>query len=149
MKILVATDGSEYSDEALKTVRSRPWPVGSTVRILSAVSFELPPPPAPAWSGVKIGYKEFQEIQRSEAEALVARAKQTIHRDDLTVETAVRMGDPRAAILDEAEEWSADLIIVGSRGLTGLKRWILGSVAQHIVAHAPCSVEVARSKARG
>ena len=64
----------------------------------------------------------------------------------LRVETAVSDGDPRSAIVDAAREWGADLIIVGSHGYTGVKRWLLGSVAQSVVSHAPCSVEVVRQK---
>ena len=48
--------------------------------------------------------------------------------------------------VDEATEWPADLIVLGSHGYTGLKRWLLGSVAQSVVAHASCSVEVVRGK---
>jgi nucleotide-binding universal stress UspA family protein len=56
----------------------------------------------------------------------------------------VREGDARSAILDEADSWGADLIVVGSHGRTGLKRLVLGSVAAAVVAHAHCSVEVVR-----
>jgi nucleotide-binding universal stress UspA family protein len=59
---------------------------------------------------------------------------------------AVRQGDPRTVIIDEAKAWSADLIVVGSHGYTGIKRLLLGSVAQSVVSHAPCSVEVVRPK---
>jgi nucleotide-binding universal stress UspA family protein len=58
----------------------------------------------------------------------------------------VRYGDARSCIVDEAKEWGADLIVVGSHGYTGLKRLLLGSVAQSVVTHAPCSVEVVRGK---
>ncbi|PYT09057.1 MAG: hypothetical protein DMF60_03355 [Acidobacteria bacterium] len=56
----------------------------------------------------------------------------------------VRDGDPRSVIVDEAKDWSANLIVVGSHGYTGVKRWLLGSVAHSVVSHAPCSVEVVR-----
>ena len=52
-----------------------------------------------------------------------------------------------SVIVDEAENWKADLIVVGSHGYTGIKKWLLGSVAQSVVSHAPCSVEVVRSRA--
>jgi nucleotide-binding universal stress UspA family protein len=58
----------------------------------------------------------------------------------------VIFGDPRSVIVDQAEEWSADLIVIGSRGLTSLKRLLLGSVAQSVINHAPCSVAVVRKK---
>jgi nucleotide-binding universal stress UspA family protein len=58
----------------------------------------------------------------------------------------VRHGDPRSVTIDEATEWRADLIVVGSHGYTGIKRLLLGSVAHSVVSHAPCSVEVVRQK---
>jgi nucleotide-binding universal stress UspA family protein len=64
-------------------------------------------------------------------------------------EAAVREGDPRSVIVDEAEEWGADMIVLGSHGYTGLKRLLLGSVAQSVAAHAHCSVEIVRRKAAG
>lgn len=142
-------DASEYSEAALAMVRTRPWPGGTVVRVLSAVVPELPPPPAPAWTGLTIGYKEFLDMKTQEAEALLGRASETLRTatSDMGAETVVRVGDPRKVIVDEAEEWSADLVVVGHRGLTGLTRLIMGSVAQYVVNHAPCSVEVVRAKA--
>jgi len=65
----------------------------------------------------------------------------------ISSETVVRQGDARSVIVDEAMEWSADLIVVGSHGYSGIKRWLLGSVAHSVVAHAPCSVQVVRKRA--
>lgn len=56
------------------------------------------------------------------------------------------MGTPEEAILDEAEKWDADLIVVGSHGFKGLDRFLLGSVSHDVAIHAPCSVEIVRSK---
>ena len=80
------------------------------------------------------------------AEQLTTGLAETLRSSGLTAETVVRDGDPRSVIVDEARDWSADLIVVGSHGYTGVKRWLLGSVAQSVVAHAPCSVEVVRQK---
>jgi nucleotide-binding universal stress UspA family protein len=77
---------------------------------------------------------------------LTNRAAQPLGRAGLSVDTAVRQGDPRTLIVDEAKEWDADLIVMGSHGRTGLTRLLLGSVAQAVVAHAPCSVEVVRKR---
>lgn len=63
-----------------------------------------------------------------------------------TADALVQLGDARIEILRVAEEWNADLIILGSHGRTGVSRWLLGSVAEHVVRHASCSVEVARHK---
>ena len=53
----------------------------------------------------------------------------------------LRVADPRKALLDEAKKMSADCIFAGSRGLSGLKRFLVGSVSTAVAAHAPCSVE--------
>ena len=57
-----------------------------------------------------------------------------------------REGDARSVIVDEAQKWSADLVMLGSHGYTGIKRLLLGSVALLVVSHAPCSVEIVRRK---
>ncbi|MBA3716005.1 MAG: universal stress protein [Pyrinomonadaceae bacterium] len=62
----------------------------------------------------------------------------------VTAEAVVRHGDPRTVIVEEAEHWSADLIVVGARGYTGLAKFLMGSVSQAIVSGAPCSVMVVR-----
>ena len=84
--------------------------------------------------------------QTSDAERLIGRVADAVKTTDMSTETAVREGDPRSAIVDEANEWGADLIVVGSHGRTGVMRWLLGSVAHAIVGHAPCSVEVVRRR---
>jgi nucleotide-binding universal stress UspA family protein len=83
------------------------------------------------------------------AEEITTRAADALKDAGVSTETAVREGDPRSAIVDEADEWGADLIVVGSHGRTGLKRWLLGSVAQAVVGHASCSVEVVRQRKTG
>ena len=61
------------------------------------------------------------------------------------VETYAREGDPADAILDVAEEQNADLIVVGNKGMTGAKRFLLGSVPNKVSHHAPCSVLIIRT----
>jgi nucleotide-binding universal stress UspA family protein len=63
----------------------------------------------------------------------------------LEVEIHAREGDPADAILDVAEEEGADLIVVGNKGMTGAKRFLLGSVPNKVSHHAPCSVMIIRT----
>ena len=70
-------------------------------------------------------------------------------RRRLEVETHAREGDPADAILDVAEEQKADLIVVGNKGMTGAKRFLLGSVPNKISHHAPCSVMIIRTTRSG
>src|SRR5207244_977811 len=89
-----------------------------------------------------------QETKKA-GEQLVASVANSVEKSRVKVETAVREGDPASTIVEQAREWQADLIVVGSHGYTGLKRLVLGSVAQSVVGHAPCSVEVVRRKENG
>ena len=147
MKILLAIDGSESSEAAVRTVAARPWPAGSTVRVLS-VAQPVYPPANPLFPEVAVSeeYKQITERVIAEAQKLTGDVADILGRNKAaTVETAVRQGDARVEIVDEAEGWGADLVILGSRGQTGVKRWLMGSVAEYVVRHAPCSVEVARA----
>lgn len=148
MRILLAIDGSEYSAEAAQAVASRPWPKGTAVRILSAVE-PVAPPAAELWYDAGGSLERARQEMTSQAEQLTAGVAETLRDGGVTAETVVRHGDPRSLIVDEAKEWDADLIVVGSHGYTGLARWLLGSVAQSVVSHAPCSVEVVRRKQAG
>ena len=76
--------------------------------------------------------------RRAEREARAARAS-------TDVETFARQGDAADAILDIAEEQRSDLIVVGNRGMTGAKRFLLGSVPNKVSHHAPCSVLIVRT----
>jgi nucleotide-binding universal stress UspA family protein len=93
---------------------------------------------------------EVQKNQQSRAnrtaEAAASELKQANPR--LAVEAIAVSGDPRDVIVQKASDWNADLIVLGSHGRTGLQRWLLGSVAESVVRHAPCSVQVARAPRR-
>jgi nucleotide-binding universal stress UspA family protein len=144
MKILLAVDGSPHSQDAVDEVARRPWPSKSTIRVLSVIQPYTPP----ATEFVLVGatLEDIRRHQTTDAERLTGRAADALKATNMSTDTAVREGDPRSAIVDEADEWKADLIVVGSHGRTGVKRWLLGSVAGAIVSHAPCSVEVVRRR---
>jgi len=148
MKILLAVDGSQCSDAAVQEVARRPWPENSSVKVLTA--FETPVPPTPEAWALPLTYFEDMDIAlRKQANAVVDRAMNTLKpRLDKTisVETVVAPGSPRVVILDEAEDWGADLIVVGSHGYRAWERFLLGSVSQSVVSHAKCSVQVVRCR---
>lgn len=145
MKILLAVDSSEYSAAAIKEVAKRPWPTRSTVRVLSVVE-PLPPPAAELWYDSRGSLDAARREMRKNSLELSRTSSAKLRRKDLKTESTVRDGHPRTTIVDEARKWRADLIVMGSRGRTGLTRLLLGSVAQYVVSHAPCSVEVVRQK---
>jgi nucleotide-binding universal stress UspA family protein len=146
MKILLAIDGSAPSQDAIEEVARRPWPSPSTLRILSVIQPYTPPATEIVLASATL--EEVRQRQAQDAEQLTRQAREGVSASGLSVETAVREGDPRTAIIDAADEWQADLIVVGSHGRTGLTRLVMGSVAQAVVAHAHCSVEVVRRRTK-
>lgn len=145
MKILLAVDGSSHSDAAVDEVARRPWPEESEVRVVSAAEAAHVPAPIPH-GGVEL-YAEDLKVARDRASGVVestaARLRGAVGAG-LEVTTAVLLGPPARAVLDEAEEWSADLIVLGSHGRGFWGRLLLGSVSQAVAAHARCSVEIVR-----
>jgi nucleotide-binding universal stress UspA family protein len=144
MKILLATDGSKFSEAAIQEVASRINPKGAEVLILQAVeplAFSTPPQMAPGYAPEMAGVREER---LKEAKASVAAATKILQAGGFAVSTRVVEADPRTAILDIAAELGTDLIVVGSHGRRGLKKFLLGSVAESVARHAQCSVLIVR-----
>ena len=144
MRILLAIDGSPCSDAAVEEVARRPWPEGSLVKVLTALEIPLPPTPE-AWA-IPINYFEELDLAlRKQGENIVNSALQKLKSNRTFSADAILVpGPPPPAILDEAESWGADLIVVGSHGYRAWERFLLGSVSHAVVSHARCSVEVVR-----
>ncbi|HEX7175668.1 MAG TPA: universal stress protein [Pyrinomonadaceae bacterium] len=146
MKILLATDGSPCSEVAVAEVASRPWPADTQVRALSI--FEPPAPLVAEPYMVSAGYfEEAGKVIRQQAQEAVERAAATLRggeKGGLQVSTEVLTGSAKRTIVEEAEAWGADLIVVGSHGYKSWERMLLGSVSQAVAAHARCSVEIVR-----
>lgn len=148
MKILLAIDGSSCSDAAVREVARRPWPEGSMVKVLTA--FELPTPPTPEGWAIPANYFEEMDVAlRKQAQGVIDQALQKLKANkSFTTDATLLPGPPRVVIHDEAEDWGADLIVVGSHGYGAWKRFLLGSVSQAVVSHAKCSVEVVRCSSK-
>ena len=143
MRILVAVDDSKFSEAAADAVVSQYPPGRSEVRVvhvLQPIAVSVPPQMAP-------GYTPELAARIKEAESLVERIAQNLRAAGFRVEGQVVKGDVREGVVDTAKEWKADLVILGSHGRTGLRRLLLGSVAEFVARHAPCSVEIVRMEA--
>ena len=147
MKILLAIDGSRCSDTAVEEVTRRPWPAGSSLKVLTV--FEPPVVPTPeTWALPASYYEEMDAALRKQGQNIIDSAMQKLKSNKtLSLSSIIVFGSPRPVILDEAESWGADLIVVGSHGYGTWKRLLLGSVSQAVVSHAKCSVEVVRCQA--
>ena len=140
MKILLATDGSNFSDAAALNITKQFRPQDSEVRVLSVVE----PITTAATPQMSPGYYPELEDQKREARAVVERTAKMLAEAGFKVSTSVATGDAKTVILDEAADWRSDLIVVGSHGRKGLGRFLLGSVSEALARHATCSVEIVR-----
>lgn len=140
MRILLAMDESKSSQQAIEKIAQQFRCEKGEVRILHVLQpISLSAPPQMA-----AGYAPELEALAKPAKDLLARAAKILNDAGFKTETLLREGDVRETILDTAQEWKADLIVMGSHGHRGARRFLLGSVAESVVRHAPCSVEVVR-----
>ena len=136
MRIVMAVDGSEYSEAAVRAVISHMRPESAEMLVLHIVDTRLVSTP-PQWTQATSPFTEARES--------VARAAELLRGAGFTSSTRVVEGEVRSSILDVAAEWPADLIILGSHGRTGLRRFTLGSVAETVARYARCSVMIIRN----
>lgn len=146
MNILLPTDGSEFSIEAARACAEQAANhEDAVVRVISVIETIVPDEPIETSSEY---YQAVEEASREAAEEHVAVARRIILDDprnsDLTVETKTVSGKPGRLIIEECENWPADLVVMGSHGYGFWARTLLGSVSDSVVHHAPCSVLVVR-----
>ena len=143
-RIVVGTDGSETAGEAVRQAIDLAKLTGAQLSIVSAYApiserkVKDEQRDAPADVQYEIGPREDVNIV---LDAAAAEAKE----QGVDVRTHPVEADPADAILNVAEEAKADLIVVGNKGMTGARRYLLGSVPNNVSHHAPCSVIIVRT----
>jgi nucleotide-binding universal stress UspA family protein len=134
MKILLATDGSKFSQAALEMVIKEFSKEQSEIRVLHVVN--------------PIGYFGYPEIgaetEIEQGKDLADRTASILRSAGFSVTAEVLVADPRNGIIDSAERWHADLIVLGSHGRSGMERLLLGSVSEAVLHHARSSVQIVR-----
>ena len=143
--ILVGTDGSDTAKTAVRYAIDLARELGARLQIVSAyepvADQRLREQRAAMPSDMQWTIPPHEDVL-----AMLAEAREDARLAGLTqVETFARQGDAADAILDVAEEREADLIVVGNKGMTGAKRFLLGSVPNKVSHHAPCSVLIVRT----
>ena len=144
-RIVVGTDGSPASEEALRAVAARQWPAQSEVKVVL-----VDDPLAPDFLGKLIPplehvLAEDRREERAWIEEISQRSIDILRSTGTKVTCEVREGDPKRELPKAAEEWGADCIFVGSQGFSNrFERFVLGSVSAAVAARAHCSVEVVR-----
>jgi nucleotide-binding universal stress UspA family protein len=142
--MVVGTDGSDTAKEAVRQATDLAKSLGATIHLVSAYE------PVPEGRLREERQQVPDDLQwmvnpREDVSSTLEQAGDAIKEEGVTVETHAREGDPADAILDVAEEQNADLIVVGNKGMTGAKRFLLGSVPNKVSHHAPCSVMIIRT----
>jgi nucleotide-binding universal stress UspA family protein len=146
MKILVATDGSPSSAAAVASVAARPWPEKTEIEVLTVIHTAVPFILDPTYTIAFIHMDQLQKA-RKRAPEIADEAAGLLRRPGVTVTTQILEGAPKHLIVEEADRVGADLIVLGTHGHGPAGRFLLGSVAHSVVLHAPCSVEVVRTRA--
>ena len=142
--IVVGTDGSETASTAVRQAVDLAKQINARLELVSAYE---------PVSDQRLREERTEvpdDLQwmvnpREDVDATLQEAAELAKEAGVDVETFARQGDPADAILDVAEEQNADLIIVGNKGMTGAKRFLLGSVPNKVSHHAPCSVLIIRT----
>jgi nucleotide-binding universal stress UspA family protein len=148
MRVLLAIDGSKFSEAATQTVIATAKPQETEVHIIHVI--DVLSNQVPEMTVYYPGIEHERDAQRKPAETLVAKTAELLRSKAFTVTTAVELGNVKSKILDAAEAFRADLIILGSHGRTGVERFLMGSLAEAVARHAHCSVEIVRiSKSLG
>ena len=150
MKILLATDGSECSARAASSLAKRPWPAETRVKVVSVRDLLVlenqttVSSPCPVYPEGLLN--EILDDARKRADDAVAHAHSVLSSAKIKIcqGPEIPVGDPRVILLDEANAWGADLIVLGSHGRHGIDRLLIGSVSESVAMHAHCSVEVIR-----
>jgi nucleotide-binding universal stress UspA family protein len=142
--IVVGTDGSDTAGQAVRQAVDLARDIGAKVELVSAYE------PVSSQRLSEERRQAPEDLQwtinpREDVDATLESAAEVARSAGVEVRTYARQGDPADAILDVAEEQEADLIVVGNKGMTGAKRFLLGSVPNKVSHHAPCSVLIIRT----
>ena len=136
MRLMLAIDDSKFSEAATQAVIAQCQPQGTEVKVLNVVDLAIPIPTSDAAG--------FREVSLKHGQEIVQRAERLLSKAGYKTQTEVEEGDPKSKIIDRAAQWKAELIVMGSHGRKGVDRFFMGSVAEAVSRHAPCSVEIVR-----
>ncbi len=140
MKVLLAIDESKFSEAATHALIAQAKPEETEVRLLHVIE----PVVIAGEGGFRIDSEAMTQELRKKGEVLLTQTAQALRTVGFQVATAMEEGNPKSVIVDFAAKWPADLVIMGSHGRKGLDRFLLGSVSETVVRHAPCSVQIVR-----
>jgi nucleotide-binding universal stress UspA family protein len=142
-QIVVGTDGSETAGVALRHAADLARSTGAKLHVVSA--FQPVSGVRAKGADTTSESGEWQVDPEVEVRSIIAAALGVVRGAGVECETHAREGDPAAAILDVSEQCGADMIVIGNKGMTGARRFLLGSVPDKVSHHASCSVLIVRT----
>lgn len=145
MKVTVALDVSEHSEAALKSVASRPWTNGSEIALISVIDLGLYD--HEGWNANNIlNLNQINKKLVAERTQYLDLSAENLRKKlpKVKVNTRVLQGRAREGILNDVKHFQTDLLIMGSHGRSGVKRLLLGSVAESVMVNAMCPVEIVK-----
>ncbi|MCU1235256.1 MAG: universal stress protein [Candidatus Solibacter sp.] len=143
MRILIAVASRDECADPVAAVTAVPWPPKTVFSVLS-VSEIVPVPAVAEPVPAVVDLTESQELADAWARQTAASAAAELKEHGLEAHGTFRRGNPEKLIVEYANEWDADLIVIGSCEKTRIEKLILGSVSQSVVNHASCSVLVVK-----
>jgi nucleotide-binding universal stress UspA family protein len=144
-RIVVGSDGSETAGEAVRQAAELAKLSGARLDIVSAFD-PIPPQRVREEAREAPGDVQHEISPREDVNLILNNAKGAAKQAGVEeVQTHATEGDPADAILDVAEQVKADLVVIGNKGMTGARRFLLGSVPNNVSHHAPCSVIIVRT----
>lgn len=148
MKVIIAVDESPYSKEVVKAVTQRSWPEHTQFKVLTVLEPLCVCPEDFASSIMTPTMSQIQKHRMESAQHLCESIRQQIQEsiENAIVHCEVRDGLARREIVDTAVDWKADKIMIGAHGKGVCPHNLPGSVSRAVAGHAPCSVEIVRSK---
>jgi nucleotide-binding universal stress UspA family protein len=143
--IVVGTDGSGTATEAVRHAAGLARLVGATLHVITAYQAMSPLAAMGPDAGAAVLASGAREEAERVAKEIVERATHQASDDGVEVRAHVRPGDPATVLIEVAEEEGADLIVVGNKGMSGLKRFVLGSVPNTVSHHCPCNLLIVQT----
>lgn len=148
MKILFATDGAQQSDAAIDMLKRFRLDASDEIKVVSVIDMAVPMA-VDIYGGYLPDTSEFEKTARENAGKILEDASEKLRNcfndPAVSISTEVLFGSPESRIVEAADEFHPNLVVVGSHGYSTWERLILGSVSDSVAHHVPCSVLIVRT----
>lgn len=145
MRVLLATDGSDSAGAALDFLVNFPFPAGSEAIVLSVIDGKTFSEDRELSDEQSRTIRDTRDVVQGETEQFLAAEGERLREAGWAGSTEVRYGEPADEIIRAVEQHGVDLVVLGSHGTSGIRRFLLGSVSDKVLVYAPCSVLIVKA----